>query len=343
MKLILHAGAGKTGSTSIQSTLEKNDKSLREQGVLYLGLMLENAPVKKYEWQQKSSHVPSFHHKPVNELTKEILDVLQPTLVFAREEGFHTLIWSNESFIDGPQNFVEALNILAREGNEIQIVIYVREYASWMKSAYIQWGLKHKTYDGPLQKFSKWAPSHAPKFFKKIDHLTKRLTSGKVFVRNMNEVGDVVKDFLNFSGIKTEKILFSRDNDSPKGEELLLRALFNSKYDEKVLPARFENIFGRKIPFESTPKEYLEDLLPDEDDVSVALEASKEDLEQLNSLLVQQGQNPLKYSKTQRKEVEIDSEKLLMALADMLMQQSRRIDRLERLLKEINPEESKKN
>lgn len=42
-ELILHIGAGKTGSTSVQFTLQRSREQLAAQGLGYLGLMLEEA------------------------------------------------------------------------------------------------------------------------------------------------------------------------------------------------------------------------------------------------------------------------------------------------------------
>lgn len=335
MKLIFHIGAGKTGSTSIQRTLRENDALLKEKGIWYLGLMLERTDNKLYEWQQTSSVVPEFHQLTTYQATKQLLDVFHPIIKEAKEKNIETLVWSNESFLGGRHNFTEALQQLQKEGVEVEILIYVREYASWTRSAYVQWGIKHKTYKGKLQTFKEWSQRHAPSFYREMKNLLEIMPE-TVKVRNMSAVDDVVLDFLDYAKIEANGIRVFRDNDSPKNEELLLRALFNSKYREQVLPARFENIIGRQIPFAKSPKEYLEDLLPKKHDLENVLTQTSVDRDSLNQLLLKQGQSMLENDGVSLKSVDVNSEKLLLALVDIVMQQSRRIDKLERQLTEIN-------
>src|SRR5437667_280063 len=39
---------------------------------------------------------------------------------------------------------------------QLEIVAYLRRQDRWAVSAYKQWGIKHKTYEGPVQPFTKW-------------------------------------------------------------------------------------------------------------------------------------------------------------------------------------------
>ncbi|MEA2048162.1 MAG: hypothetical protein U9O64_06895 [Campylobacterota bacterium] len=334
MKLIFHIGAGKTGSTSIQRTLRENDALLKERGVWYLGLMLERVDTKLYEWQKTSSVVPEFHRLSDEEAQKQILDVLRPIIEEAKAKKIDTLIWSNESFLGGKHNFTGALQQLQKESVEVEILIYVREYGSWARSAYVQWGIKHKTYKGKLQTFKEWSKRHTPSFNKEIKNLL-GIMPETVNVRNMSAVKDVVFDFFDFAKINSDSIKIFRDNDSPKNEELLFRALFNSKYNEEVLPVRFENIIGRNISFSTTPQMYLESLLPSQTDLEEVVINTFDDQNAINKLLEIEGQDQLKGIRASIKSNEINNDKMLLALADIVMQQSRRIDKLERLLQNI--------
>lgn len=334
MKLIFHIGAGKTGSTSIQRTLAENYALLKDRGVWYLGLMLERVDTKLYEWQKTSSVVPEFHRLTNYECKKQLLDVLRPIIREAKAKTIDTLIWSNESFLGGNHNFHGALQELQKEGVEVEILIYVREYASWARSAYLQWGIKHKTYKGDLQTFKEWSKRHTPSFGKEIINLLEIMPEA-VNVRNMSAVEDVVLDFFDFVKINSDSIKIFRDNDSPKNEELLFRALFNSKYNEEVLPIRFENIIGRNISFSATPQMYLESLLPSETDLEEILINTFDDQNTINKILESQGQDLLKGINASVKSNEINNDEFLLALADIVMQQSRRIDSLEKQLTEI--------
>ena len=91
MNIILHIGAGKTGTTSIQSALEKETKLLTEQGFKYLGLMLENCYDKKYIWQNKHQ---DFHQVMTqnHQIKEELYEILNLTIDNAKKENIHTLI-----------------------------------------------------------------------------------------------------------------------------------------------------------------------------------------------------------------------------------------------------------
>ena len=332
MKLIFHIGAGKTGSTSIQRTLTLNDTLLKERGVWYLGLRLERASAKLFKWQETHSAIQDFYRLSNDEAKKQLLEVFRPITEEAKEKNIETLIWSNESFLGRNHNFTGALQQLQKEGVEVEILIYVREYASWAYSAYLQWGIKHKTYLGKLQTFTEWSKTHPPSFYKQMKNLLEIMPE-RVSVRNMSAIEDVVLDFLDFANIESEGIEISHSNQTPKNEELFLRALFNSKIDARVLPERFNNILGKDIHFSVRPKEFLDELLPTDDDLKSVLRETAYDQEEINSILLTQGQKKLEEKKYSAKSTDIDTEKLLMSLADIVMDQSKRIDNLERLSK----------
>lgn len=336
MRLIVHAGAGKTGSTSIQQTLKKNDTHLQELGVWYLGLMLERANNKLFEWQREASGLTELARLSNDEAKEQLLKVLRPIIMQAEEKNVHTLIWSNESFCarKSKHNFMGALQQLQKEGVEVDILIYVREYASWLRSAYIQWGIKHKTYPGKkLRTFSEWIecrPPDTPAFFIEIKRLLAKMPEA-VKVRNMSATEDVVIDFLEFAEIEIDGVQIARINDAPQSEELFMRALFNSNYSKGAIPEEFDSNAGQHIPSSKSAKEYLDALLPSKHDLEHVLRENSDNREALNQLLLSQGQKILKSDEVLPKTTEIDSEKLILALSAIVMNQSVRISRLEKL------------
>lgn len=338
MRLIFHIGAGKTGSTSIQSVLKHNDKELKKQGVWYLGLMLERTEKIQYSWQRNSSVVEDFHRLSPQDAKEQLLNVLSPIMEEARANNIETLIWSNESFLGGNHNFIPAIKELQQQGIRVDVLIYVREYLSWIRSAYTQWGLKHKTYLGKLKNFGEWSAGNKPSFYKQMEPLL-RVMPNSVYVRNMNAVGDVVEDFCMFAGIKAENMRFFRENDSPQNEELVLRSLFNSKFHRQVLPSVYELATDYKGVYKKTPSKYLESLIvPSEEDIQSILHETRDDHHKLNELLQAQGQRPLVEREYASKSTEVNTEKLLFALADIVMTQSNKISQLERQISQLEQE-----
>ena len=139
-RLTVHVGAGKTGTSSIQKTLLSNQSELNEQGIHYMGLMLEQAPLKKYLWQ-KQRGTEAFSELEGETRRQQALEVIRNSVKKFQDKGISHAIWSNESFLKRPNMVMDILRQLRSDGVDIEIIAYVRRHDAWMKSAYIQWGL----------------------------------------------------------------------------------------------------------------------------------------------------------------------------------------------------------
>lgn len=340
MKLIVHIGSGKTGTTSLQNALLSSQHALNAQGYHYLGLMLETAYKVTFPWQRKTTVNTDFFSLPFEQATRELYEVLSESIREGARRGVHTLLWSNESLFDNKSQVIEVLKKLRDEGLEITFVAYIRNHDSWSKSAYIQWGIKHKTYSGKLLSFSEWIKSQIPNFSKKLKPYMDNFP-GQVILRNMDGVEgkDVVKDFLtciglDYSQVELEKLDLNL-NLSLENEELLLRALFNSKYTTQVLPERFNNVFEYFNPFRGTPENFVRNLLPSSEDLKNIQDVTDEDRQEINRYFLEQSQPLLKSGTSTFAPVEIDKDKLIMILAQLLVGQSKRIDKLDSKIRKI--------
>ena len=56
LKLIIHAGTPKTGTTSLQTYFDKNQRKLRKKGILYPNNLqkLKNASAPRHQWFEKN-------------------------------------------------------------------------------------------------------------------------------------------------------------------------------------------------------------------------------------------------------------------------------------------------
>lgn len=99
-RLTVHVGAGKTGTSSIQATLLSNQSELNEQGIHYMGLMLEQAPLKKYLWQ-KQRDTEAFSELDGETRRQQALEVIRNSVKKFQDKGISHAIWSNESFLKG--------------------------------------------------------------------------------------------------------------------------------------------------------------------------------------------------------------------------------------------------
>ena len=225
IKLILHVGAGKTGTTSIQKMLNNGRSQLGALGVHYLGLMLEHAP-QHFQWQRPTTVNQDFHSLGHADAVAQLLVALKAAVQQAQASDVHTLIWSNESLFDRNSQVLDALSQL-QDALDVTILVYIRRHDSWAQSAYIQWGLKHKTYKGPMKSFNEWVESGLPKFHERLMGLI-NAGVGTLVLRNLDGIADSVEDFKSVCGLTSLDLPSARVNESVGSTELLLRTLFNS-------------------------------------------------------------------------------------------------------------------
>lgn len=260
MELILHIGMGKTGSSALQKSLSSNGSALNESGAQYLGMWMEplhagSNPPKDREfidqplsvWEGRAEALRSFGERR------------------SQEAGLTKFIVSNESFFHcGPRlrPFIEKV----REFATVKAVVYVRNPLKWLPSAYLQWGVRHKTRPGPIPAFSDYARANVRQY---EDVLWWQEHMGDILVvRPYDRVDGVVRDFLEVAGIGA-KMPEERFYATGEAAENVLRALFNERFPTEVLPQRFNNVVGERFT-RGVPR--LEDVVSRSLDFSSAYE-----------------------------------------------------------------------
>ncbi len=144
MNLIFHAGLSKSGSTSIQSSLQKNKAALLAQGIL----------VPETGVKFRSRHHLFFAYK--NEDYTDLVDALHQEAI---SKKCHTIIMSEESINKG--NDIEKHIYFKKYFSDIKFVFYLRRQDTLLESYYNQtikvpWQ-KMRSVEGPetLLKFAK--------------------------------------------------------------------------------------------------------------------------------------------------------------------------------------------
>lgn len=95
--MIVHVGHGKTGSSSIQQSLNLAGDRLGQQGVHYLGLMLEHAQTRKrFPWQNQIGSGLFFDQMDAEQARAELLEVLEAEVEQLQAAKVARAIWSNE-------------------------------------------------------------------------------------------------------------------------------------------------------------------------------------------------------------------------------------------------------
>lgn len=280
-KLIIHVGMGKTGSSSIQKTLREARNVLEESGVKYLGLMLEHLELpNEYSWHQVSGWGAFLSLESV-QAQKELADAL----IYADEtlpESINTLVWSNESLFDRPDDVSKAIEEV-KDRYQICVVGYIRRPDSWITSAYLQWGVKHKTYRGPLKPFRAWSSGRPYVVSPKIKAWEALAHTSTFF--NFDVVPDIAGHFVESIIGKAGDVPSLRANDTPPPVVMALFAYHNSLAEGQVLPEELGPLLRASGLFNKQQKTVpYNRLLPTEDDISNYVETQSEEISRVNEM-----------------------------------------------------------
>jgi hypothetical protein len=278
-KLVLHVGAGKTGSTSIQEFCDSNKQSLMKLGVFYVGYCFENLKNKKFSWQKSNGFEDLYRSKVIEqELSIAISDAINE----AKASGCHICLWSNEALFNRPkiQNFFEKFS------QPFDTVAYVRSHEQWVKSAYSQWGIKHKTYQGPTKTFSDWVKSVNLNFGRNAQYWEK--VSNHFYMRNFDNVDNVVSDFFELLNIDIRNLNSAVvRNTSESLLQTKIRVIFNNNFSKEIQANRIGKLY-QKSYLNST--KISTDYLPNKDDLSIIAESTRHDKKILNTYLPERHQ-----------------------------------------------------
>lgn len=341
MRIIFHIGMGKTGTSSIQRSLRRADDRLIKIGVKYLGLMLEHSPVKLYPWQNGAATAKFSTLDPI-EAGKQVEEVLTKTARHFEDAGVHTLIWSNEWFFGRHAVLIEPMKRLQDAGFSIEIVSYVRRHDAWARSAYSQWGLKHKGYDGPIVPFTEYFKRRPIRFAPGLIPWVQAF-GDNFLVRNFDANKNVVNDFCSILGIDSALLGNERFNESPPPEEMMLRALYNNRRKGRTSPDEFNKVFQMdSIDSGVNSVKWMESLLPTENDLDEIRRATIEDQKLINQILENQGQAKLSLEeKTPVKNFEIDTGVIVALLFQLIDQQAIQLQRLRQRVQQLSDERVK--
>ena len=304
VKLVVHIGHGKTGSSSIQRSLLEATKQLELQGIKYLGLMLEHARnASRPVWQVRTGSDRFFDQTIATQANQELSTVLEEELKQLTDQGVATAIWSNEWLLERPNHTLPALKGLRDKGFEIEFQCYVRRHDKWAQSAYTQWGLKHKSYTGPILDFPDWLMVFGERQFQFSPSLSiwDEAFGDRLSVFNFDSAGDVVQHFLQANGIFNIPSL----NENVSADPIFVAAqtVFNSRKAAPVLPLAFETILkttergDENRVFLPT----LDKLMPTTEILERLVKDRAEDISQINTLLIRSGEPPLSFETPPKK------------------------------------------
>jgi len=133
LKLIIHAGTPKTGTTSLQTYLDKRQRKLRGKGILYPHNLekLQNTNAPKHQWFEK------------NLVTTNLESFLEnfKNIISQVKEDTHTIILSSEGIYNYWWDFTdESKDILSELSKlfDIEVWVWFREPLEFIESYYKQ-------------------------------------------------------------------------------------------------------------------------------------------------------------------------------------------------------------
>lgn len=291
-KLIIHVGAGKTGSSSIQATLNTHIDALNDRGIHYFGLALErNLTGDRFPWQnvaQFPNLLTPDTPEALDQYVKQLAVVLLNELAALQERGYAAAVWSNESLMFQNEVTIHAAKQALEAGYEVEIIAYLRRHDNWAKSAYAQWGIKHKTYEGPLKTYEQWRESFhvafAPYVLTWQTHFADRFN-----LRNFDEIEDVSVDFL--TQIDAADLPPVRAYDTPSLDILAAWAVYNARHDGQVMPQKFEDVISSgQLTDPAVKLPPILELMPSEEQMQEMLDDRGPDIDTVNEVLEDKGQ-----------------------------------------------------
>jgi hypothetical protein len=133
LKLIIHAGTPKTGTTSLQTYLEKKQGKLRGVGILYPHNLekLQNSSAPKHQWFEKN--LVSTHLPHLLENFKNIISQVK--------KNTHTIILSSEGIYNYWWDFPDASKAILGELSSLfdtELWVWFRDPIGFIESYYKQ-------------------------------------------------------------------------------------------------------------------------------------------------------------------------------------------------------------
>jgi hypothetical protein len=133
LKLIIHAGTPKTGTTSLQTYLGKKQRKLRGKGILYPHNRddLQNLNAPKHQWFEKNLISTNLHSLLAN-FTNILSQVKEDThTIILSSEGIYNYWWD---FHEGSKDILVALS----QCFDIEVWVWFREPLGFIESYYKQ-------------------------------------------------------------------------------------------------------------------------------------------------------------------------------------------------------------
>lgn len=325
-RVIFHIGMGKTGTTTIQAALKQSSFDMLAQGRMYLGQWLDiiGPEFDSFDGFQL------FLRQSEGKIAESAQQFVENVGRIVSERNVETVVFSNEQYLENIGKLSGFFNAISR-AFDLQVVVYVRPPANWLPSAYLQWGVVHKTNPGPVRPFRVKARELMGQY--RYVRQWREIFGPKLIVRQFNEGTDVVADFAECIGV-TLKPDGKAYQKRPSPSESIMRAACNNLHPGMALPSLYQELYASKIA-PSTPASVTEKYryLYDDADLPAILAENAETLSYLETEFgLDLSDRP---SGTATVELSKVSDELLGMLIDLVFSQAHRIRDLTGRIEEL--------
>lgn len=246
MRIVFHVGMGKTGTSSIQQALSAGKAELAAQSVHYLGMWFNEVAPRFRGY----AGLAAFAAEPADAQRRHAEAFLAACA--SRPGGdTATFILSNEGLFGHASHLAPFFEALIGKA-EVLFVLYVRPPRDWLPSAFTQWSIHHKQQQGPIEPFRVRARQLVGQYHGVVSWFDG--FGPHLMVRRYDKTTDIVADFSSALGL-TLPPPGERSLERREPAEVVLRALFNSRFDAPTLPERFENQIFNSRRLSVTPLE----------------------------------------------------------------------------------------
>jgi hypothetical protein len=221
-RLVIHAGFGKCGSSSIQRALFRNIARLREVGVYLFDKTLNIVQVHEARGMKHRFLISA------NKKDEYLADKLVQAIASVPGDNGRSLAVLSSESLAGMARLFGGLD----EEFDVSMVFYVRPQWQWIPSAWQQWYLKR---GAPLNEFvSQCLEIGRPAFRKRIEEWQRVLPTAKVHVRFL--ISDLLKgkgpaqDFFHLIGLPTEGYEIEDEARNTSLDYALLHVLAKNSY-----------------------------------------------------------------------------------------------------------------
>jgi hypothetical protein len=246
MKLTLHVGLGKTGTSAVQNFLDRESATLKAAKIKNTGINLQHL-ARKYRMSSQGE---------IND--NDALRVgLQGIEAAGKRLGSSGhIIWSNEALTMSHNlatitDTIAEFTLTSKVIDEVEVVLVLRRQDEWLESAYRQWALKHKTYNRrrilTIEEYKK-STSHLLNYETLYDQWSKLGDTAVTVVdyHTLRDTGGIVRYFADHMGLSWNDKFDDYGNvHGSLGPALShLVASYNSGFYGEVFPERFSRVIN---------------------------------------------------------------------------------------------------